>query len=106
MGQNFEIVKSIKREDDTLTVELFGSLNVDTADKLTEKLEGNLSDVKLLILDMKMLAYITSAGIRSLIMAIKAVTKNDGKVITRHVNSDVLNIMELMNITTLVTIED
>ena len=106
MGQNFEIVKSIKREDDTLTVELFGSLNVDTADKLTEKLEGNLSDVKLLILDMKMLAYITSAGIRSLIMAIKTVARNDGKVITRHVNSDVLNIMELMNITTLVTIED
>ena len=105
MGQNFDIVKSLQKDGDTLTVELFGSLGVDTADQLTEKIEGQLDDVKTLIFDMKMLAYVTSAGIRSLIRAIKIVKKNGGNVITRHVNQDVLGIFDLMNITSLVTIE-
>lgn len=106
MGQNFDIVKYMHKEGDTLTVSLLGSLGVDTADQLSEKLNEHIADVKTLIFDMKMLAYVTSAGIRSLIKAIKVVKGNDGKIIVRHVNQDVMGIFELMNITSLVTVED
>lgn len=106
MNPKFKIVKSMIKEKDTLTVELFGSLTVDTSDEFYDTLKGELDDVRLLILDLELLAYITSAGIRSLFRLFQQMTAQEGKIVVRHVNSEVMNIFELMNVVSLVTIED
>ena len=105
MGADYDVVKYIRKEDDKLYVELFGTLSADTADRLTEKLDSNIDGVSILELNMEKLAYITSAGIRSLMKAAKQMRAQDGKVIVNHVNDDVMGVFELMNITSFLTIE-
>ncbi len=106
MPGKFSVVKSIKEDGDNMIVELFGSLTVDTADDFVNALNGKLDNVSNLILDMKMMAYITSAGLRGLVRIIKDMSAHGGKVTVRHVNKDVMNVFELMNVQTLVTVED
>ena len=101
----FNVVKSIKREGNRLTVEVFGSLTIDTANDFTKALEGKLSDVEELVLDMRFMAYVTSAGLRSLVKAIKEMSAHGGKVVCKNVNSDVMGVFELVNIIPMITIE-
>ena len=89
-----------------MTVELLGSLTVDTADEFYDTLKGEIDDVQLLILDLELLAYITSAGIRSLFRLFQQMTAHEGRIVVRHVNSEVMNVFELMNVVSLITIEE
>ena len=105
MANNFSIIKSIAREGDTLKVEVLGSLTVETSNEFYDKLKGELDGVMTLIIDMKMMAYVTSAGIRSLFRIIKQISAQGGKVIVRNVNKEVMTVFELMNVVSIVTVE-
>ena len=77
-----------------LTVTVEGRLDTITTPKLEAALENKLEDITLLVFDFAKLDYISSAGLRVLLTAMQAVEDN-GKMVLRNVNEDVMNIFEV-----------
>ena len=103
--QDYHIIKSIKTENDTITVKLLGSLGVDSSEVFYEAIQQYLDNYNHLILDMEQMPYITSAGIRSLFRAAKKLATHDGDVTAIHVNQDVMGIFDLMNVGSVINVE-
>lgn len=96
------INKSMK--ETKLTVELEGRLDTTTAPELEAELKASMGEAKSLVLDFEKLDYISSAGLRVLLSAQKAMAKKAGLVI-RNVNETVIEIFEVTGFIDILTIE-
>ena len=97
-----EIQKNL--EGTTLTVKVSGRIDASNAQELTNLLNASLDGVKELIFDFTDLKYIASAGLRTLLMAQKRMNKQ-GKMIIRHVDETVMEVLEMTGFSDLITIE-
>ncbi len=97
-----EILKTLRNNE--LTIEMTGRLETVTAPKLEETLKSSLQGVSTLIMDMKNLEYISSAGLRVLFSAQKTMNKQ-GEMIIRNVNEDVMEVFEITGSVDVLTIE-
>lgn len=94
-----------KHEDNgKLVVELVGRLDTTTAPELEKEL-GDLAGVSELVLDFKELAYISSAGLRVLLAAQKAITKLGGSMLVKNVNDEIMEVFEITGFIDILTIE-
>ena len=84
-----------ERVDDKLIVTLEGELNTTTAPELEDALKDSLDNVKTLVFDFTELSYISSAGLRVLLVARKTIDKVDGKMIIKNPNDSVMDIFEI-----------
>ena len=80
--------------DGTLYITLEGRLDTNTAPQLEAGLKASLSGVTVLGLDFSGLEYISSAGLRVLLAAQKAMSKQ-GKMTIRHVNETIMEVFEI-----------
>ena len=96
------VLKILK--EDEWTVQIFGRLETMTAPKLEEELKSSLQGVKSLIMDLKDLEYISSAGLRVLFSAQKTMNKQ-GRMIVRNVNEVVMEVFEVTGSVDVLTIE-
>ena len=80
--------------DGTLYITLEGRLDTNTAPQLEAELKAALSGVTELDLDFSGLEYISSAGLRVLLAAQKAMSKQ-GKMTIRHVNETIMEVFEI-----------
>ena len=87
-----------------LTVILDGRLDTATSPKLEEELKAVLGDLKKLVLDFTNLEYISSAGLRVLLMAQKAMSKQ-GEMIILNVNETVMEVFEITGFADMLTIQ-
>ena len=93
-----------KQNGDELIVELEGRLDTMTAPELETELKGSLDKVQSLTLDFSKLEYISSAGLRVLLSAHKAMSAKGGmKVI--HVNEIVQEVFEVTGFADILTVE-
>jgi len=83
---------------------LGGRLDTTTAPELERALKESLPGVSELTLDLKGLEYISSAGLRVLLAAQKAM-KNQGKMKIKNVNETIMEIFEVTGFTDILTIE-
>lgn len=83
---------------------LTGRLDTTTAPKLQEVLIPEFDIVKEIQLDLKELAYISSAGLRVLLISEKTAKKNDGKFILKNVPDEILEVLEMTGFTEILTI--
>ena len=96
---------NMKRDGDALTVELKGRLDTTTAPELESELRPALKDgVTELIIDLKALDYVSSAGLRVLLSAQKIMNKQ-GEMTVRNVNDDVMEVFEVTGFVDLLNIE-
>lgn len=102
MREIMEILKTLRNNE--LTIEMTGRLETVTAPKLEETLKSSLQGVSTLIMDMKNLEYISSAGLRVLFSAQKTMNKQ-GEMIIRNVNEDVMEVFEITGSVDVLTIE-
>ena len=65
----------IKRNAEDTTIELVGRLDTTTAPALDKTINEDIGDTKNLVLDIKKLEYISSAGLRVLLSAQKKLQK-------------------------------
>ena len=82
------------RTEDSLTVELEGRLDTLSSPELAEYLEKQYASVSELIIDMKKLDYISSAGLRVILKAEKAM-KDRGGILIRNANKLVMGVFRV-----------
>lgn len=93
-----------KQDGSALVIALEGRLDTTTAPDLEQVLKGSLDGVTALTLDMARLDYISSAGLRVLLMAHKALQKRGGmKVI--NTSELVREVFDVTGFSDILTIE-
>ena len=97
---------NLRKEQDggLLTVYLEGRLDTVTAPELESELMASLDDVTDLVLDMKDLEYISSAGLRVLLTAQKSMSQK-GSMKLINVNETVMEIFDVTGFVDILTIE-
>ncbi|MCR5791292.1 MAG: STAS domain-containing protein [Lachnospiraceae bacterium] len=95
---------SKKNENGKLTVELEGRLDTTTAPQLEEDLKVSLDGVTELVLDLKELAYISSAGLRVLLSAQKVMNKQ-GSMKVVNANEEIREIFDVTGFIDILNVE-
>lgn len=93
-----------EQQDSSLTLALEGRLDTITAPQLEAELKGGLDGVTVLILDLKDLVYLSSAGLRIILAAQKQMNRQ-GKMTVRHVCETIMEVFEVTGFTDILTIE-
>ena len=94
-----------KNENGTvLKITLDKKLSAVTAEQLEKELDGKLTGVKDLTIDMAKLAYVSSAGLRVLLKAQKTMNKQ-GSMVIKNVSDEIKEIFEVTGFDELLTIE-
>ena len=96
------IIKTINNGNVIFALE--GRLDTTTAPELDQELKNSLDGVTTLIIDMKDLVYISSAGLRIVLSAQKIMNKQ-GKMMIRNANETVMEIFEVTGFSDILTIE-
>ena len=92
------------RDGSNFTLYLEGQLDTTTVKDLNAALDGRLDGVEYLVLDMEKLEYISSAGLRSLLINQKIMSKQ-GKMVIRNVNEIIMETFQLTGFHKVLTIE-
>ena len=90
---------------DALTIRLEGRLDTTTAPELDEELKASLDGIRSLTLDLKDLAYISSAGLRVLLSAHKTMNKQAGGMKVINSNDEIKEIFEVTGFADILDIE-
>ena len=94
----------IKKNAENTIVEIVGRLDTITAPSLEKTLNEDIGDTKNLILDLKGLEYISSAGLRVLLGAQKKMQKI-GSMKVINVCDSVMEVFEITGFADILTIE-
>ena len=93
----------LKKEDKKLTIKLDGKLDTNTSPELDSKM-SELEGMEEVIIDMKDLDYISSAGLRVLLSMQKVMNKQ-GKMTIINVCDNVMDIFEVTGFSDILTIQ-
>lgn len=94
----------IKRNAEETAIELVGRLDTTTAPALDKTINEDIGDTKNLILDLKGLEYISSAGLRVLLAAQKKLQKI-GSMKVINVCEAVMEVFEMTGFADILVIE-
>ncbi|MBQ7183366.1 MAG: STAS domain-containing protein [Clostridia bacterium] len=92
-----------KTEGNTLEIALEGRLDTMTAPELEAELKASMDGADKLVLDFGKLDYISSAGLRVLLSAHKAMSSKGGMKVT-HVNEVVQEVFDVTGFCDILTI--
>ena len=94
----------IKRNAEETTIKLVGRLDTTTAPALDKTINEDIAGTKNLILDVKELEYISSAGLRVLLGAQKKMQKIGSMKVT-NVREEVMEVFEMTGFADILVIE-
>lgn len=92
------------QKDTNLTLEIIGRVDTTTAPQLEAVMEQSLDGVTDLVLDLSGLEYMSSAGLRVLLMVQKKMNVQ-GSMKLINVNDDIMEIFEITGFADILTIE-
>ena len=95
---------NLEKQNDLLVVSLQGRLDTNTSPAFEEVINGVNNDVKELVIDIKELEYISSAGLRILLAAQKKMNKI-GSMKVINVCDSIMEIFEITGFIDILTIE-
>ena len=93
-----------KLEGEKLTLALEGRLDTTTAPKLQEVLIPALGETSDLNLDFSGLAYVSSAGLRVLLMGQKTAKGKGVNLTVSHVSDEIMEVLEMTGFSEMLTI--
>ena len=94
----------IKRNAEVTTIEIVGRLDTTTAPELDKTINEDIAGVKNLVLNVKGLEYISSAGLRVLLAAQKKMQKI-GSMKVINVCEEVMEVFEMTGFADILVIE-
>ena len=83
------------QENGKLTLALEGRLDTTTAPKVQDELIPAFGEAKEVILDFAKLAYVSSAGLRVLLMGEKTAKAKGGKQMLVNVSDEIMEVFEM-----------
>ena len=94
----------IKRNAEEVVIEIVGRLDTNTAPALDRTISEDISDSQNLVLDLKGLEYISSAGLRVLLGAQKKMQKA-GSLKLINVCDSIMDVLDMPGFTDILTIK-
>ena len=94
----------IKKNAEAMTIEVVGRIDTTTAPALEKTINEDIADTKNLVLDLKAVQYISSAGLRVLLTAQKKMQKIGSMKVT-NVCDEVMEVFEMTGFADILTIE-
>ena len=94
----------IKKNDQETIIEIVGRLDTITAPALDKTINEDIGDAKKLVLDVKGMEYISSAGLRVLLSAQKKMQKIGSMKVT-NVCEEVMEVFEMTGFADILVIE-
>ena len=94
----------IRKNTDATIIEIVGRLDTTTAPMLEKAINEDIGDTKNLVLDMKAVQYISSAGLRVLLGAQKKMQKIGSMKVT-GVCEEVMEVFEMTGFADILVIE-
>ena len=99
-----EIIKT--KDGNKMTIALEGRLDTTTAPSLDAVVTSELGDVTELVYDFDKLEYVSSAGLRVLLLSQKTMNAKGGTMVIRNVNADIMEVFEMTGFSSVLTIEE
>ena len=96
----------VKKEDNKLFVELEGRLDTNTSPELERAVGDSLENIESLVLDFEKLRYISSSGLRVLLMFQKKMNSQNASMVIRHVNDLIMEVFDATGFADILTIEN
>ncbi|MBQ6653940.1 MAG: STAS domain-containing protein [Erysipelotrichaceae bacterium] len=97
-----EIIKN--REDNNFEVAIIGRLDTVSSPQLQSELEEIIPEAENITLDLRELEYISSAGLRVILLLKKAMDQK-GNLVLKNVSDTVISILEVTGFSTILNIE-
>jgi anti-anti-sigma factor len=94
-----------KTNEDKLVLNIEGRVDTTTAPALQAELIPAIDDQLNVVLDFTKVAYISSAGLRSLLMGQKEAKAKGGSMVLRNVNEEVQEVLDMTGFSAMLTIE-
>ncbi|MDR3766271.1 MAG: STAS domain-containing protein [Butyricicoccus sp.] len=92
-------------ENEQIVLNLNGRLDTTTAPDFQQSLLEEIKTGKNIILDFSELAYVSSAGLRSLLTGQKAVAAGGQTMVLRHVSEEIMEVFDMTGFSDILTIE-
>jgi anti-sigma B factor antagonist len=89
---------------DALTIAITGRIDTLTAPQLDAEIQSKLDGIKSLVIDLKNVEYISSAGLRIFLAAQKIMNKQ-GSMVVKNASSAIKEIFEVTGFCDILTIE-
>ena len=93
-------------DQEKLCMKVIGRLDTTTSPQLEETLKDSLEGIKYLTMDFSSLEYISSAGLRVLLSAHKAMKQREGVMVVRGANEEVREVFTITGFAEILTVED
>lgn len=92
-----------KKQGDTLTCNVFGRLDTNTAPELLERI--NLDGIQKLIIDLADVDYVFSAGLRVFLQLQKAMNEKNGQMTLINMQDSVKEIFKIVGFNNIMDIQ-
>ena len=93
----------IKKNADETIIEIVGRLDTTTAPALDKTINEDIGETKNLILDLKGLEYLSSAGLRVLLSTQKKMNQK-GTMVVKNVCAEIMEVFEITGFADILTI--
>ena len=100
-----EVIK--ERTNEVLTVYLKGNLDTNTSDDTLSQISESLdASTKKLVIDLKEVDYLSSAGLRVILTLHKQMIATKSSLIVCHANDTVMNVFDMTGFSSIIKIEE
>lgn len=96
----------VENQNDTTLIQLNGRLDATNAPEVESQLLKAVADTTRVVIDMEKLDYISSAGLRVMLLLARKLKSNSGKMILCHLNSGVYAVFDISGFSAIFTIVD
>ncbi|MBR0378407.1 MAG: STAS domain-containing protein [Lachnospiraceae bacterium] len=90
--------KVVTPEGTVLNVSIDGRIDANNAEEFRDTISADLKRVSVLTLDFQNVDYISSVGIRSLLLLFKQLRRQDGRMEIININDQVREILKLIGL--------
>ncbi|MEI6302752.1 MAG: STAS domain-containing protein [Betaproteobacteria bacterium] len=97
-------IDSERLDGGVLKIALAGRMDVQGTQEIDLKFTGYTANQQAVIVDMSAVEFLASIGIRTLLLAAKAISRRGGKVVIFNPDSNVTSVLEMAGIDTLIPI--
>ena len=94
----------ILTEENMKTIVIKGCLDSLTAPGFADKIKGELGGITMLILDLKELKYVSSAGLREL-LELQNIMDDQGEMVIKNISPLIMDVFEVSGFTKIMNIE-